>query len=302
MKKLSLAIVFLFILFSAFSQTAFKKSLSEISLDMATKLSVKNKKKVVVLFVTDLNKSITTAGKFIADFVSVEIVNNPSGFQVFDRENLNSITEAKKLLAEGYIDAEKTMELGKLLSVEAIIVGNYTLLSNSLSLTLKALDVNSGFVIAASMNDLTLDGDAGMVLGVNLSSSSSSSNINNSNRGFNNVPLSSGENYNNPETVSKSCQTNNTGDYCFKNGSNAKMQLWLIGKYSVDNDPCGKNGSSMTLEAGETKCFYSLYACPTNYKVSKEITDRYGHSYMQSGYTDGQILIEQCKSKTLEIK
>jgi len=40
---------------------------------MATKLSVKSKKKVVVLFVTDLNKSKTDAGKFIADFVELNV-------------------------------------------------------------------------------------------------------------------------------------------------------------------------------------------------------------------------------------
>ncbi|MBK9542612.1 MAG: hypothetical protein IPO49_09910 [Bacteroidetes bacterium] len=254
-----------------------------------------------------MNKSKTDAGKFIADFVSVEIVNNPAGFQVFDRENLNSIVEAKKLMAEGYIDAEKTMELGKILSVEAIIIGNYTLLSNSLSLTLKALDVNSGFVIAASMNDLTLDSDAGMVLGINTAASGGISNVNNSNRGFNNVPLNSNENYNNPETVNKSCETRNTGDFCFKNGTNVRLKVTIYAVHDNSDKECSdRNMNSIILEVGETKCLYGLYSCVANYYVVKESKGGMNGMWFpistSDRYTQGQIMIEKCKSKTLEIK
>ena len=106
--KIKSIIVFLLIsTFNAYSQNTFDKSLNEISIDIAGKLSQKGKKKIVVLYVTDINKSQTVAGKYMADVISVNIVNDQGNFEVFDRENLSGIVEAKKMMAEGYIDATK---------------------------------------------------------------------------------------------------------------------------------------------------------------------------------------------------
>ncbi|MBK6621327.1 MAG: hypothetical protein IPG32_10785 [Saprospirales bacterium] len=64
---------------------------------------------------------------------------------------------------------DKAKELGKLLSVDAIITGTYTVLSNTIKLSLKALDSSNGFVIASSIKDLPIDGDAGALLGISVS-------------------------------------------------------------------------------------------------------------------------------------
>ncbi|MBK6903351.1 MAG: hypothetical protein IPH04_11225 [Saprospirales bacterium] len=123
---------------------------------------------------------------------------------VFDRENLSGIAEANKMIAEGFIDVNKAKELGKLLSVDAIIIGNYTVLSNTIKLTIKALDSSNG---CCHRKDLPIDGDAGALLGINVPSSGGGVD-NNANRGFNR-PLNSNEQYNNPETVNKECETKN---------------------------------------------------------------------------------------------
>lgn len=268
-----------------YSQESFKKSLEIISKDLCFKMAEKGKKKIVVLFVTDINKTQTTAGKYMADVVSFYIVNNQDVFSVFDRENLSGIAEAKKLIAEGYIDANNAKQLGKILSVEAIVVGNYTVLSESLSLTIKALDVNDGFVIAQSLNELPIDNDAATLLGISpLSGHLTSSSI--SNKGFNNQLLNSNESYNNPTTVDKNCETNNKGDYCFQNNTRFLINVFL-------------SGLSCTLKPGEVQCFYNANVGAFNYSLLA-----YKNGY-QMGYeyeAKGQVLIEQCKSKTFVIK
>lgn len=281
MKKYIFIIVLVCIAKPSFAQSGFDKSLAEISFDLTYKLNLKKKKKVVVLFIKDINKATTVAGKYLADVISVNIVNDTTDFQVFDRENLSGIVEANKLIAEGYIDVDKAKELGKLLSVEAIIIGNYTVLSNTIKLTLKALDSNSGFVIAASMKDLPIDGDAAAILGININESNNADN-----RGFN-KPINSNEQINNPETVNKECATNNTGDYCFENSTKTEMTIYI-----------GQVGSSwssqdMSLNPGQTQCFYNLKA--GNYKYA----DRSFHFIPT---IKGQILVEKCKSKTFVIK
>jgi TolB-like protein len=151
-------------------QSQFDKSISQVSSEFAKKLVEKNKKKVVVLYIKDLQKNETQAGKYMADVVSETFVNNSENFMVFDRENLSEIVEAKKLIDEGYIDKEKAKALGRILAVEVIITGNYTVLSNSIKLTLKAFDSNAGLVIASIGKNIQIDNDAAVLMGVRVPS------------------------------------------------------------------------------------------------------------------------------------
>jgi hypothetical protein len=289
MKNFLIILCFSLITYSVFSQSTFDKSLNEVSADLAGKLSQKNKKKIVVLYVTDISKSQTVAGKYIADVISVNIVNDQGNFEVFDRENLSGIAEAKKLIAEGYIDADKVKELGKLLSVDAIIIGNYTVLTTTLKLTLKALDVNNGFVIAATMKDLPINEDAGTLLGINVGVID-----NNSNKGFNSRPLNSNESYNNPGTVNSECKEKNTGDYCFINATDHQIQVDI--DYRSNNSCITSDDLTMTLAPQQTQCFYNLKAVPWFYFVFDEKHPRCTPAQ------EGQINVEQCKSKTFVIK
>jgi hypothetical protein len=302
MKNLFLIVCFSFITYFAFPQSTFDKALDEVSADIAGKLSLKSKKKIVVLYVTDINKAQTVAGKYIADVISVNIVNNQGNFEVFDRENLSSITEANKLIEEGYINTENAKELGKILAVEAIVIGNYTVLTTTLKLTLKALDVNSGFVIAATMKDLPITADAGALLGINVGSGD-----NGANRGFNNQPLNSNESYNNPETVNSKCSTKNTGDYCFQNNTKYNLSIGLI------TTPGPTPDFTCTLQPGQMQCFYDLPVGSAKYMISSAnyngavstdpIYYPYQRSSQQKDYkSNGQIYVEQCKSKTFVIK
>ena len=287
-----LSIIFLIAL-NVFAQNAFDKSVGEATTDLANKLIQLNKKTVVVLYVTDNQKEQSTAGNYIVDEVSYNIENPVGRFEVFNRVNLSGIAEAKKLIAEGYIDVGKTKELGKILSVETIIIGTYTVLSNTLKLYLKALDSNTGFVIASTMKDLKIDLDAGALLGINIEANV---NTNNSSRGFNNRPLNSNEDYNNPNTVNPKCKANNTGDYCFENNTKFKLTITLL-RYN-------RILKTSTFQPGQKQCFYDLEAGSADYDITAGQPYR-GRNYDPNAYdykANGQVYIEQCKSKTFVIK
>ncbi|MBK8245099.1 MAG: hypothetical protein IPK88_16855 [Saprospiraceae bacterium] len=301
MSKLLIFLIFISLALPSFAQNKFDNALNETSIDLATKLASKEKKRVVVLYVTDINKANTIAGKYIADILSIGIVNNVENFQVFDRENLNSIVDANKLIAEGYIDVDRAKELGKLLAVDAIIIGNYTVLSNTLKLTVKALDANSGFVIAATMKDLPLNEDAGSILGININSLDNNQNLNLENRGFNR-PLNSNERINNPETVSKDCYRMNYGDFCFENKT-AKKYTVLISTTGLSERDMN-NAPQITLNSGETQCFYSLQSGIFYYSAERMMItqDDFTYENANNRFSTGQINVEKCKSKTFTIK
>lgn len=238
-------------------QSAFDKALSDISSDLAEKLKVADKKKILVLYITDIDKQTLKAGKYLADVVAVNFVNSPIKFIVFTRSNLNEITDAKKLFAEGYVDAAKAKELGKILDVEVIVIGSYTLLSNTVKLSLQALSSDNGIIIAASMRDLPLNADAKALLGINTS-------IDEGNRRASNAPLNSDEQYNNPESINKECATQNTGDYCFVNSTKCKLYLEIS---SFSNTNHNGNIKNATLNPGQKQCFNNLLACEWTYTI-----------------------------------
>jgi TolB-like protein len=272
----------------AFAQNSFKTSLNEVSTDIAQKLLNKNKKKIAVLYITDNNKAPTTIGKYMADVISNDIVNHPENFLVFDRDNLTSIVEAKKLIAEGYIDAVKAKEIGRILEVDAILVGNYVVLNTTLEINLKALDVTNGLMIASSNRELPINDESASLLGVKVSSSA-----NNTNKGFNNMPLNSNENYNNPETVNKECEQKKTGDFCFTNSSNFDLYVYIT--YDLFDKYVSNPSDKMTLTPGQTQCFYNLKTKPYLYYIYDKTLKNYRNER-------GQILVEKCKSKTFLIK
>ncbi len=219
MKKIIPLVYFLLLSFACISQTEFDKALSAISNDLAGKLKVLNKKRVVVLYITDMNKSMTTAGKYMADNVSYNFVNNLGTFTVFERDNLAEMKESKDLMKEGYfVDSNRAAELGRALNVDVIIVGSYTVLSKTVKLTLKALNSVNGFLIAVSMMDLPLNQDAASLLDITVVSDNQSDNYNNPASGEAN-----GRTSKNPD-----CKTKNIGDYCFTNNTPVRLCLDLF--------------------------------------------------------------------------
>jgi hypothetical protein len=294
MKKLLSVFYFSTIFLVCFSQTSkFDMALSAISSDLSDKLKVLNKKKVVVLYITDINKEMTSVGKYLADIISINLVNNPGTFQVFNRDNLNEITETKNLYKDGYISEYNAKELARILSVDAIVIGKYTILSNTMKLTLQALDAINGFVVAASMKDLPLDADAGALLGINISDNNPAGN-----RGFNS-PVKSGENYNNPNTVNKDCENKSTGDYCFINQKNFMIEI-----HYNKGHRSAFSSDVITIEPGQTSCLYDISSGPWYYYYIDETKKAYSGGYYtgSSVSISGQFLVEKCKSKTVTIK
>jgi hypothetical protein len=278
MKKYSIIIALLMFGFTCFSQRPFDKALKNISNDLASKLKLQDKEKVVVLFITDIKKTVTSGGKYLADIISYNLVND-TVFKVFERDNLSMIAEAKELIDEGYVTVEKSKTLGKLLSVNAIIVGTYTIFDNTVKLSLKALSTYNGASIAASMMDLPLDVDAGVLFGIKI--------------------LSPGEN----ASRNPNCKEKNTGDYCFQNSTRFSIivDFWS----SPSPTQSWSNKQTSTLQSGQTQCFYDLYNGAANYEL---ISWKGGQSLVIYNDNDlnyqakGSLYVEPCKEKTFIIK
>lgn len=302
MKKIITLIYFLAVSFTCSSQSDFDKALTSISADISTKLQTLNKKRVVVLYITDIEKQMTNAGKYMADVVSVNLVNNPGVFSVFDRSNLDEIAEAKKLYAEGYIDKDKAQQLGKILNVDVMIVGSYTQLSNTIKLTLKALDADNGLIIAASMKDLPLNDDAGALLGITI--------VSNGTNGVNssaNPSRASGE-VTGRTSKNPDCKTKNIGDYSFQNNTQYKLS---INFNHTEYSGMVTFNQTITIDPGQKQFFYDLPVGVYKYSIREISTVNTAPTYYQNSaqpgsrkeyYSEGNVYVEVCQAKEFVIK
>ena len=165
------------------------------------------------------------------------------------------------------------------------------------NLLIMQLNFLSQISLQFQMKDLHLDANAAALLGINISNNSTTSNKF-ENRGFNS-PLKSGENYNDPNTVNKDCETNNTGDYCITNNKNFFIQLtyWNNSGYRRD----------ISIEPGQTVCLYNLKSGVWEYEYDDlPIIRKSGlnnkYQWEERVVIHGQFLVEKCKSKTFIIK
>jgi len=274
-----LLVIFLISPYFVFAQNNFDKKLSELANQLATKLSDKGKAKIAVWDFTDLDGNVSNLGKYVSENLSVYLTNATGNIKVVDRNHLNTILKEHQLKSDGFIDVKTAKQLGKIIQVGAIVTGKITIFSNAINLTMKVLDTETADIIAASANNLPLNDNLKDILGIP---------DNRPNKGFNR-PLNSNESYNNPATVKSDSTLNNTGDYCFYNSTDQKFTITIIRRGDWRK-------RRMTLEPQQTQCFYNLTA--TYYEYTIFIVKKFSRNV----YQEGEINVEQGKSKTFMIK
>lgn len=131
-----------------------QKEIQTVAEAMAQKISKAGKTSIAVVDFTDLDGNVTQLGRYIAEEMSVALLNAADNFEVVDRTHLKTLLQQHKLSATGLIDPATATKLGKLAGVEALITGTLTPFGDSFRLAVKVLDVNTAKLIGAMSADL----------------------------------------------------------------------------------------------------------------------------------------------------
>lgn len=307
MKQFLLLITTLLFLSTNLNAQDFDAQLEDLARSIATKLDGKGKKKVAVWgFVTESGER-TALGNYLTEDFSVYVTNFGDNFEIIDRNHLDVLLREHQLNSEGYIDEATAKELGKIVAVDAIITGTYSVLNTNVKVRAKVLDTETALQFAASMANLPLNENVASYLGISVNGG------NTTNKGFNR-PLGSNETVNSPDTVNAECHKNSTGDFCFSNSLKEKVVVRL--NYFTTPDTKYNNNAYKTLilDSGETKCVYSIVNRPMTYHIAtwaNYIDDEkimgkernLSNDYYQKFLKDmGEVKVETCKSKTYTIK
>ena len=285
----------------------FDTQLEKLAENIAAKLDSKGKTKIAVWgFVTESGER-TALGNYLTEDFSVYLTNFGNNFEIIDRNHLDMLLKEHQLNSEGYIDEQTAKQLGKIIAVDAIITGTFTVLNTNVKVRAKVLDTETALQFAASMANLPLDENISSYLGISVNGG------NTTNKGFN-TPLNSNETVNNPNTVNEKCEKESFGDLCFANALNEKVIIKI--KYFLHPESRQLNFGYKTiiLDSKETKCVYQIVNRPVSYFIStwqdfnddekfkgleRELHDSSYWKYLKD---KGELRVEKCKSKTYTIK
>lgn len=139
----------------AWAQGGLDQRISELSQQIASKMSAKQKTVAVVEF-TDLQGNMTDFGRFLAEEL-VTRLGDLEKFKVIERQLLAKIVAEQKLSLTGIVDPASAKQLGKILGVDAIVAGSVTNLAQSVRVNARLISTETGEVFATAASDIFKD-------------------------------------------------------------------------------------------------------------------------------------------------
>lgn len=140
----------------AWAQGGLDQRVSELSQQIAAKISAKQKTTVAVVEFTDLQGNVTDFGRFLAEEL-VTRLGDLEKFKVIERQLLNKIIAEQKLSLTGIVDPASAKQLGKILGVDAIVAGSVTNLAQSVRVNARLISAETGEVFATAAADIFKD-------------------------------------------------------------------------------------------------------------------------------------------------
>lgn len=105
---------------------------------------------VAVVDFTDVQGKKTELGRFLAEELSVALLNSGHGLRIIDRVHLKRLFEEHKLGEEGSIDPRTAREVGRIAGVTFLVTGTLTPLDDGVRLAVKVLETETADLVAGN--------------------------------------------------------------------------------------------------------------------------------------------------------
>ena len=142
-------LLLLFLPTALLAQEDFDSCLEGLGRKLALELTFMAKSKVAVSDLVTLHGDSNSLGMAASEELTVALVHHALDFEVMDRAHLKAIFAEHRLALGGLMNDESLIELGKLESVDVIVTGTLSRLSDRYKVTVKALDTETATLLAA---------------------------------------------------------------------------------------------------------------------------------------------------------
>jgi TolB-like protein len=148
------AVVVLSLAVAFYARKTAAQDLGTVSSTLAGQIGKSGRKTVAVVDFTDLEGNPTKLGRYLAEELSVSLMQRAAGFDVIDRTHLKEILQEHKLSATGLIDPQTARKLGELVGADTLVTASITPFGDSVRLSIKAIDPGTAKIIAAATADV----------------------------------------------------------------------------------------------------------------------------------------------------
>ncbi len=132
---------------------------------LSISLSQQPKQTVAVVDFTDLQGNVTDLGRFFAAQLESDVIGSGKKIDLVDRTRLKLIMQEHKLSTTGIIDPATARQLGKFAGVQILITGTITPLTDTIHLTIKAINTEDARIVAAKSRDILKTRDIIAIVG-----------------------------------------------------------------------------------------------------------------------------------------
>ena len=101
-----------------------------------------------------LNISSAINANYIIDEIEFRLVEKGSNFRIVERRRLDEIRNEQNFHLSGEISDESAVSIGQLLGANIVIIGSITNIGGRQRLIIKALDVETGEIVAMTREDI----------------------------------------------------------------------------------------------------------------------------------------------------
>lgn len=134
----------------SWAKSGIDETIATLSLKLGDKIQTTGKKKVAVANFINNQGEETALGKFIAEEFSVELAIIAKGFSVVDRSRVSFLLKENGLTVSGLVNPKAATTLGKLSSIDALVIGTFTPYGEDLRLSVKVLDLQTADILTAA--------------------------------------------------------------------------------------------------------------------------------------------------------
>ena len=152
-------LMILLLLLTALPLAAQEAEIKNVAEALSQALSKTPNTTVAVIDFTDLQGCVNPLGKYVAQELETALANTGGNFALIDRTRLQFIMQEHKLDVSGPIDPSTAKKLGLIAGVQVLVTGTLTPMTDTVRLTVKAMDTESARIVAAVPRNLLLTHD-----------------------------------------------------------------------------------------------------------------------------------------------
>lgn len=145
------------------SAQSLSEGVAEVAARVSESLAAKGYKNIAVIDFTDLQGRPTELDRFLAERLTLEMVQ-VGRISVIDRANIRRILAEHKLTEEGLVNPANAKKLGEFAGADAIVMGNVLALDAHVELMVKAIATESSRLEAAGRTSFQSTSDLRQLL------------------------------------------------------------------------------------------------------------------------------------------